>query len=156
VEEQKYRAWVWQDLLVLDAAQDGRFDLYVYKTLSSFYIPLLSFLFLITRLNYITPNNSGTHSQVRVQAGNLCSFFRSLETRGTNFSLFIFSTYVSMLDRKGSSELLKEYWWWTDICTIDFWIYIDILHQYLQALWPLSMANQWHSSHGTLVIGLQI
>jgi hypothetical protein len=103
------RAGVWQDLLVLDAARDGRVDLFVYKTLPSFFILLLSFMFLITRLNYITRNASGTHSQVTVQAGNLCSFFRSVETRGTNFSSFIFSMYVRTLDRIENSELLKGY-----------------------------------------------
>jgi len=104
-----YCAGVWRDLLVLDAAQDGRFDLFVHETLPSFYIHLLSFLFLITRLNYIICNASGTHSQVTVQAGNLCSFFSSLETRGTNFSPFIFSMYVGPLDRTENSELLKGY-----------------------------------------------
>jgi hypothetical protein len=74
VEEQKHRAGVWQDLLVLDAAQDGRFDLFVYKILPSFYILLPSFLSLITRLNYITRNASGSHSQVTVQAGNVLIF----------------------------------------------------------------------------------
>jgi hypothetical protein len=112
VEEQKkntHRAGVWRDLLVLDAAQDGRFDLFDYKTLPSFYTLLLSFLFLITRLNYITRNASGTHSQVTEKASNLCPFFSSLETRGTDFSHFIFSTYVGTLDRIEISELLKGY-----------------------------------------------